>query len=444
MSKLSLFSRIYLSMVLAVFVSMVLTEFIVDAQSEIFDFKVFARDANNAAKIIINCNDLSQVGQPKKLVIPYPINMYSMAHIVPNGAALDICESCAIFKSTPTVTYYELENGVHVAAFKVADSPNTLIISERAFEQLDDSSLEAQMDQADEMIFFVLVIITSLVLAFALYWPLKSLHQQINQLIKTNEKFGQGNLQVNACEDIQKPLNQLAASFNVMVRSIAENVKERDIFSQAIPHEIRTPLSRIQLAAGLIRKKTNDQDIVALVDDVDNYVVDINELIREIVEYSKISTDKEQATQLFQTIELKPFVESRLKVLAHAQNKKISIDIASSLELTTSPIYLRLMIDNFVKNALNHAQQAVTISAKIIDAQLLIAVEDDGHGVAWPDRATIFIPFARLDKSRSRKTGGLGLGLPIAKAAAQKMQGEISVSDSSLGGAKFLFTRQLT
>ena len=441
MSNLSLFSRIYLSMVLAVVVIVVLTELVVDYQSESFDLKLFVRDANRTAELIINDNDLSQSEPGMRLIIPYPLNLFATAHMVPSDAELGICVSCEIFKFTPTATYYELDNGMRAAAFKIADSQNTLIISERDVEDSDDTSLEAQMEQADELIFFELVIITSLVLAFALYWPLKSLRRQINQLIKTNEQFGQGNLQVNASEDIQKPLNQLAASFNVMAQAIAENVKERDIFAQAIPHEIRTPLSRIQLAAGLIRKKTDDQDIVALVDDVDNYVVDINELIREIVEYSKISTDKEQATELFQTIELKPFVESRLKVLAHNPIKKLTIDIDPSVTLTTNPIYLRLLIDNFVKNALNHAQKRIRISAQVTDAQLLIAVEDDGNGIAWPDRFTIFIPFARLDKSRSRKTGGLGLGLPIAKAAAQKMNGEISVSESTLGGAKFLFSR---
>jgi len=70
-------------------------------------------------------------------------------------------------------------------------------------------------------------------------------------------------------------------------------------------------------------------------------------------------------------------------------------------------------------------------------------VEDDGMGVPLVDRETIFIPFARLDKSRSRKTGGLGLGLPIAKAAAKKMAGDIIVAESTLGGARFSFTKKI-
>jgi signal transduction histidine kinase len=238
-----------------------------------------------------------------------------------------------------------------------------------------------------------------------------------------------------------------------MAQAIADNVKERDTFSQAIPHEVRTPLSRIQLASGLIRRKSTELDILTLVDDVDNYVVDINELISQIVEYSKINSNsiassgpgvnKESEEDQFQTIEISNFFKSRLDVLARNQHKSFTLDVEESVEMTTNPFYLRLLVDNFIKNAFNHAQSKIQLSARIEQRQLSIIIEDDGVGVPLDDRDTIFIAFARLDKSRSRKTGGLGLGLPIAKAAATKMAGTIVVSESPLGGAMFSFTKSV-
>ena len=245
---------------------------------------------------------------------------------------------------------------------------------------------------------------------------------------------------MKADENIQKPLDELAASFNKMAQAISDNVKERDTFSQAIPHEVRTPLSRIQLASGLIRKKSTDSDILALVDDVDNYVTDINDLISQIVEFSRINDSKAKEIAQYQTIIIKDFVASRLDLLANNKQHRLIVDIEQSVVITTNPFYLRLLVDNFIKNALNHGQEKIKFSAQIENNQLSIIVEDDGIGVPVSDRETIFIPFARLDKSRSRKTGGLGLGLPIAKAAASKMAGKIVVSSSPLGGAMFSFT----
>ena len=80
----------------------------------------------------------------------------------------------------------------------------------------------------------------------------------------------------------------------------------------------------------------------------------------------------------------------------------------------------------------------VKIVVKAIDCAFELSVEDDGPGVPIESQETIFFPFARLDKSRSRKTGGLGLGLAIAKAACKRMNSDLYVQNSQSGGAKFI------
>lgn len=387
----------------------------------------------------------------------FPLDNFLTAKLINANINGDVCPSCQLLAKIDNVYYYQKHDGEYFVEFKLPKAKSNIIIFEKSEseispddvpEQQPESYAENILNDADiDIIFLLLILVTSLFLGFAIYWPIKNLQNQIKALIDTHHQFGSGNLTIKADEDIQKPLDKLAHSFNTMAQAIADNVKERDTFSQAIPHEVRTPLSRIQLASGLIRRKSTDLDVLALVDDVDNYVVDINELISQIVEFSKINSSKEDEVDQFQTIELKAFIESRLHLLAKNQNKVVTLSIDDSLELTTNPFYLRLLVDNFIKNAFNHAQDKIRLSANVItldnNQQLSLSVEDDGMGVPLDDRETIFIPFARLDKSRSRKTGGLGLGLPIAKAAATKMAGKITVSESSLGGAMFSFSKSL-
>jgi len=442
----SLFSRLYLTIVLTVILSVTLTAIVTENYTEQEHVGSFIKDVSlifENIELNENYNDLSS---QKSIELPFPLHRYFSAKIINTDFNANVCTSCQFIKSINSVNYYELEEGERLAEFSLKQTGRKLVIyekldSERSNEELEEILLE---DDSGEIVFFALTAITLLLLGITVYWPIKNLQTQIRQLIQAHHQFGLGKMNVKANEKIQKPLDELACSFNVMAQAIADNVKERDTFSQAIPHEVRTPLSRIQLASGLIRKKSTDLDILALVDDVDKYVIDINELIRQIVEFSRLNENEEKEIEQYQTIEVKAFVESRVRLLANNQDKELILVIDETLELTTNPFYLRLLIDNFIKNALNHADKKIRLSAIIKNNQLSIIVEDDGVGVPIDDRATIFIPFARLDKSRSRKTGGLGLGLPIAKAAAKKMDGDIVVAESPSGGAMFSFTRHIT
>jgi len=457
MSKLSLslFSRLYLAIVISVIMSVSLTKYFMDSYEEQEDFNEFISEVNYIFKEIAVNAQRQITTEQQTIPLGFPLDNFLTAKLVNPDMNSDICPSCQLITRINNTFYYQMHGGERFVEFKLPKFKSNIIIYEKNEselkpedfpEELPESFAQTIFEEEDvDVVFLSLILITSLFLGFAIYWPIKSLQKQIKSLIDTHHQFGSGNLTAKADEDIQKPLDELAHSFNDMAQAIADNVKERDTFSQAIPHEVRTPLSRIQLASGLIRRKSTDLDILALVDDVDNYVVDINELIGQIVEFSKITSSKEDEVDQFQTIGVKAFVESRLNLLAKNQNKELVLSIDDSLELTTNPFYLRLLVDNFIKNAFNHAQEKIKLSANVIildnNQQLSLSVEDDGMGVPLDDRETIFIPFARLDKSRSRKTGGLGLGLPIAKAAATKMVGKIVVSESPLGGAMFSFTK---
>lgn len=436
--SISLFSRLYLIILIIIFVSVSLTRFVTEIYYKQEDFYYFTIESNHIFEMIKPNLNTAFNTLKRYIKVPQPYDRGYSAKLVKSDAKNKNCNSCDFIKTIKNITYYEMEEGERLAEFTLPNTKVKVLISEKIDSERSEEELSSF--DIDETAYYLLILISSLFMGITIYWPIKHLQTQIKKLIYSHHQFGTGNMSVTADENIQKPLDELAHSFNAMAQAIAENVKERDIFSQAIPHEVRTPLSRIQLASGLIRKKTDDSSILELIDDIENYVVDIDALISQVVEFSRINTGKvDEEFERYQTIEIKSFVKSRLSLLANGQDKIIIIEIADSIDITTNPIYLRLLVDNFIKNALNHSKNKIKISAQIKNGQLNFFVEDDGVGIPPEDRDTIFIPFARLDKSRNRQTGGLGLGLPIAKAAARKMGGSIAVSESELGGAIFSF-----
>lgn len=440
---MSFFSRLYLSIAATVVFSVWVAVTIAEELIYYDEIKQFSREAQMVASHIEQkLNELEYVNPATKhLSLPYPFDIEFSAQLVEQNAG--ICNDCRFLTSLGLVNIYQRsKEDAKYTVLPIKDSRYLLAV----YEKLDSERTKQQMDEFDDdvnpesVILTTLLILLAIFLALTIYWPVKQLQQQIHKLIASQRYFGQGNLNIRADENIQRPINLLAQSFNQMAQDISDNVKERDIFAQAIPHEVRTPLSRIQLASGLARKKSDSQDVHSLLDDIDNYVGDINQLISQIVEFSRIAANKENHKDEEQTVNVEKFIRSRVTLFSQGIDTNIQCLTTVTSQLTTNPVYLRLLIDNFIKNAINYAKSRVVIRIGAQSNQLVISVEDDGPGIPEQDRENIFIPFARLDKSRTRATGGLGLGLAIAKAASDKMNGDITVDDANLGGAKFTFT----
>jgi signal transduction histidine kinase len=366
---------------------------------------------------------------------------------------IPLCELCEYIGDADGIKVYQLENDRLLAVYWIPQLNSQLLISDLenpivgidndpvTFTGLTNFSVEVDIEVA---IFSLFALTSLIIIGGFIYWPVRKLKKQILSLVETNHAFGRGELQARADENLTKPLNELASSFNLMASSINDSVKENQIFAQAVPHEVRTPLSRIQLAAGLLRRSCKNEQELALIENIDTYIDDIDELIGQIVAFTRLSAITEDDNfDAYQTIELRSFTQSRIKAVNTGNEDKhllILLNIDEKISITTNPMYLRLLIDNLVKNALNHALSSISISVKNRDNNIMLTVEDDGTGIPSESFETIFFPFARLDKSRSRKTGGLGLGLAIAKATSKKMQASLEVSNNESGGAKFTCT----
>lgn len=437
---LSLFSRLYLGVAVVMLCSIVVTRLVGEMVFKKEEFTHFSITADYLKDLAVQ--DVSKHSEQYDYQLPPPFSFYYSAKFISPQQWKKLCQSCLFVGRSDSVEYYEFVEGERIAYFSTVTSMRGLLIYEKTDEErVEGEESELHIDELDSPFFLILCLVLIFV---SLYWPLKKMHRQIYGLNKAQKRFGRGDMSARADEDILRPLNDIAISFNNMAEAIDKSVKEKEVFAHAIPHEIRTPLSRIQLAAGLLRQQSSDDKMAALLDDVDAYIVDINELISQIVNFSKLTNSKSaEYYQNYETIFLSDFIKSRMALVTVPSDKSIALNICSEARITTNPVYLRLVVDNLIKNALIYANRQVNIIVYVESGEVYMLVEDDGVGIDSTSYETVFIPFARLDSSRSRKTGGIGLGLSITKAAVLNMRGTIDVGRSALGGASFTVTMPL-
>ena len=432
---LSLFSRLYLGVAFVILCSVVVTRITGEMVFKKEEFTHFSTTSQHIKELALQQTKDNPKLRLSGYKLPPPFTFYFSAKFIQQSQWSSFCQQCSFKAQTNNVEYFELEKGERVARYLLDNGKYYLAVYEKTDEEHEGEIEELHLEELDHFLFLFLCLI---LMSISLYWPLKKVRQQIRGLNKAQRLFGAGDMSARANEDILRPLDEIATNFNQMADAIDKSVKERAVFSHAIPHEIRTPLSRIQLAAGVMRQQTSDENIGVLLDDVDKYIFDINELITQIVSYSKLTnSDSAEYYHHYESILLADFIDARMALVDAPQEISVQLNICHEAQITTNPVYLRLVIDNLIKNALIYAKSQVNIFVLIEFNEVVLLVEDDGSGIEPENYETVFIPFARLDSSRSRKTGGIGLGLSITKAATLNMRGSISIEKSNLGGAAF-------
>jgi len=441
----SFFTRLYGSIILAVIVSIMLTQYFVDNLFEQDAVNDFIRDTNYIYRDLNKQIADDPLVKFQQLVVNPPFsNEFNISWQIVVRDGSSPCGLCEYITNIEDIEVYQLSEDGLLAVYFFEKLNAKLLISDKVDSPFFDENDSQEIDEftglnVEELAFTLFTVIVLMVLAGTIYWPVRKLQKQINALVVVNQRFGAGEMQVRSSEALTKPLNELAFSFNHMANAIENTVQENQIFSQAVLPGVQTPLSRIQLAVGLLRKNNHSTKHLELLGNIDSYIGDIDELIAQVVAFSRLNSSvNEDRYDDYQSIMFLPFIESRIAATNFNQLIKVKLLVEESVEITTNPVYLRLLIDNLLNNARSHARSKVTILVLPINGCIELSIEDDGIGIPSEFFATIFLPFARLDKSRSRKTGGLGLGLAIAKAASKRMQSDLIVENNEQGGAKFI------
>jgi signal transduction histidine kinase len=230
-------------------------------------------------------------------------------------------------------------------------------------------------------------------------------------------------------------LTALAKNLDEMSARLSSLIQGQKELTAALSHEMRTPLARIRFALAVLEHDGNDE-LKTQLRDINADVEEIDELVASILEYARL--DHPDLSTSWELVPLDPWLR---QTLASCNRRSEGLEIATEEGLEAAwmdPRLMALAVSNLVVNACRYARGRVRVTAACGKSDYRLTVEDDGPGIPAPARESIFKAFTRLDGSRSRETGGYGLGLAIVARIAALHDGVVIVDDSpNLRGARF-------
>ncbi|WP_394671175.1 sensor histidine kinase BfmS [uncultured Acinetobacter sp.] len=277
-------------------------------------------------------------------------------------------------------------------------------------------------------------------LSLGVYGLILPLERKIRQVRYALNRMKSGDLSLRVPIEGSDEMANLASSYNNMSDHIQRLIEAQRELMRAVSHELRTPVARIRFGMEMLAEEDDYDYRIQQMEMIDRDIEALNTLIDEIMTYAKL----EQGTPSldFEEIILLDLL-SQVAVETEALKTQKEIELippATAIMVDAERRYLHRVVQNLVGNAVRYCDYKVRISGGIQgDGNAYICVEDDGQGIAEEDRVRIFEAFARLDDSRTRASGGYGLGLSIVSRIAYWFGGTIEVDESpDLGGARFI------
>ena len=272
-------------------------------------------------------------------------------------------------------------------------------------------------------IFLGWVIISSAILIFISFLFLRNQIKPITQLAMAAEEFGKGNnvsnFKVSGASDVRRA----AIEFLKMKNRIIKQVEQRSLMLAGVSHDLKTPLTRMRLQAETIE---NDKSKEFLIDEIKH----MNLMLEEYLNFSKEENIKD-------SIKINP-IEAIIKIKndIHFNDKNIDIEIINDAEIELNANIFNRSIVNLLNNSFENAQK-VKIIIETSPELTKVEIHDDGEGIPETERANVFKPFYRIDKSRNQNSANSGLGLSTTKHLLNSINGTIELGESkTLGGLK--------
>ena len=272
-------------------------------------------------------------------------------------------------------------------------------------------------------IFLGWVIMSSAILIFISFLFLRNQIKPITQLALAAEEFGKGNnisnFKVSGASDVRRA----AIEFLKMKNRIIKQVEQRSLMLAGVGHDLKTPLTRMRLQAETIE---NDKSKEFLIDEIKH----MNLMLEEYLNFSKEENIKD-------SIKINP-IEAiiRIKNDIHFNDKNIDIEIINDAEIELNANIFNRSIINLLNNSFENAQK-VKIIIETSPELTKVEIHDNGEGIPETERANVFKPFYRIDKSRNQNSANSGLGLSTTKHLLNSINGTIELGESkTLGGLK--------
>ena len=236
-----------------------------------------------------------------------------------------------------------------------------------------------------------------------------------------------------------KELNQLSVSYNKMLERLQESFEVQRQFTANAAHELRTPLSLMQVQLDLYHSTQHpgsDADTLQMIKMVTEQNDRLSKMVKTLLDMSELQTVGRDEQIIMD--DLVDEVLEDLEPLAQEKNIKL-IGKYKNITMIGSDILIYRLVYNLVENAIkyNHSGGQVTVTAYKEQAHICLSVADTGSGIPKELRERVFEPFFRVDKSRSRELGGVGLGLALVREIVRVHDGTISINSNPAGGTIF-------
>lgn len=315
-----------------------------------------------------------------------------------------------------------------------------------AFLRLSDGSVVGVEFPAplSAMSFFVACLLIALwlvSLAAFVYLMMQGLDRQLRNVETVASRIARGELEARVKRASEEDaVSRLGLAFNSMADHIQRLMYIQKEMIHAVSHELRTPVARIRFGVQMIEDCPDKDSLRKQLQGIDGDIQELDELIDEILTYARL----EQGGPIlaFHEVDVMEIVE---QVVSEQSSVKPELKIFSeyntgSEQWKSSEVearYIHRSIQNLVGNATRYAKSKVRVVCSFDKDTCRVDVEDDGPGIPEEDWESVFTPFARLDDSRTRASGGYGLGLSIVRRILYWHGGQAFLGRSEMGGAKF-------
>ena len=287
-------------------------------------------------------------------------------------------------------------------------------------------------------VFLIIWALFSAIIFFILiYFAFSAVWKDLVNIRQTAEQLGLGNLKART-ENVKGWLfKPLANVLNNMGTHIEHLVSTNQTISHAMAHELRTPLARMRFELSMLEESNDEQEKLLLQKGMSDDINELETLISASLNYFKMQQSNIELN--LKQVSLKQWGEKVCQSLALFKPKGFELTCNSQDVLAIIDTNLaETIVKNLLLNAFKYATHKAVLNITKQKNSVIIEIDDDGPGIPFEAREKIFMPFARLDTSRTRSTGGYGLGLAYVKLMAEFHNGNAFVVTSPLGGARFV------
>jgi two-component system sensor histidine kinase CpxA len=280
------------------------------------------------------------------------------------------------------------------------------------------------------------------------YWLAKHLTSPVEKLRAATQELAGGNLSVRVLPTMgnrRDELASLAADFDLMAEKIEALINSQRRLLGDISHELRSPLARLNVALELARQRAG-ADATSALERIQQEAENLNEMIGQLLALTRLESGAEGLRKTpFDLVALVSAITADAQFEAGSRNRAVRLKTSGPCTIVGNEPLLRRAIENVVRNAVQYTAEGTEVEVQIncgeadsaADSNLrtaTIAVRDHGSGVPENALVEIFRPFYRVDDSRDREAGGVGLGLAIADRAVRLHSGSVEAANEPTGG----------